>query len=690
MDTAVLERIELMETAFVEHEDGNLFLQLADAYHRAGDSDRALGVLRKGLDTHPAFTPAFALLGEVLRQTGRHEEAAVCFEQLLELDPTDARAREALESIAHALSRPVRMPAEAAPSPATAPPAGQPDADANAVVAEPMAAVTAPMPWEESAHVAELTLQAESTSQAGRAAEPQPAEPRPHGDPARELLPHESEPAGADTDTPQPDDRPRSTPQPPTRPHGDPLREHVAPDSLAATLAAANGRPLLAGASADSMAVALADLLVGLLEYRDPFFRGGTSMTRLLAAAIAHEMSLDEATVDAIALGAVLRDLGQIPLKGLIDKPGVELGADGRRKLERHVDTALELLDAVRMPAATRDTIRHHHERWDGTGYPDALAGEAIPLGARIVTVADSFAAMIAARPHRLPKRVPAALEDIRAGASTQYDPAVVDALVRVLSGGNWRGLRFGLRHHVLVVDPDETRAMVMATKLCSHGYLAEAAFTVETARERLDRTRIVGMIVSGELPVGEADALLHDVREAERHGMIPIIVSEAGITERVALLDAGADVCLGRGTSFEELKATLEAFLRREGKPVPAGASRPDAAWAGLQGDIEDFPLSWLLQVLNYDSRTAAVFITGAGDAGTIYLDRGNPRHARTRDLIGEDAFRTMLNWPHGSFSVDPDATTDEQTIRSSLMNLLLEQAVADDHAAFFGAVKV
>jgi len=148
----------------------------------------------------------------------------------------------------------------------------------------------------------------------------------------------------------------------------------------------------------DSMAVSLADLLVGLLEYRDPFFRGGTSQTRLLSTAMAKEMGLNEEAVQAIALGTVLRDLGQVPLKGLISKPGSELGEEGRRRVENHVETALELLASVNVPPMVKDVIRHHHERFDGGGYPDGLVGEAIPMGARIVAVADSFAAMISAR----------------------------------------------------------------------------------------------------------------------------------------------------------------------------------------------------------------------------------------------------------------------------------------------------
>jgi response regulator RpfG family c-di-GMP phosphodiesterase len=72
--------------------------------------------------------------------------------------------------------------------------------------------------------------------------------------------------------------------------------------------------------------------------------------------------------------------------------------------------------------------VRSSHERWDGAGYPDALAGDQIPVGARIVAVADAFAAMIAGRPYRAPRTGEVALDELRRGAGTQFDPDVVDA----------------------------------------------------------------------------------------------------------------------------------------------------------------------------------------------------------------------------------------------------------------------
>jgi HD-GYP domain-containing protein (c-di-GMP phosphodiesterase class II)/ActR/RegA family two-component response regulator len=733
MSTIVPPHLERMEAALATHYDAAYFLELAETYWRSGHLQRAVRVLQRGLENHPTSGAGFALLARVLDDEGRHAEALACWERVLELDPGNEAARH---SAAESRARLNASAGEAAPGAAgppearsAAPPSGgaaagtfrdgpawrmpsrpetySPPPSSEAGGWSPPVGEAAPGVWRRPAAEAAEGRRTGVAQPADRAADAAGGEV-PHGDDAAETEPGASSPDRRDTEAPA-----REEPMPWELPMDERARNGAAVRSTeeaaeASVLAAgfesqAVVRPARRhaehvghmvrrdGKHVDSMAVAIADLLVGLLEYRDPFFRGGTSLTRLLTAAIAREMGLEDARMDEIVLGAVLRDLGQLPLKGLISK-GADFSEDAKRQVERHVDTALELLDGVELPDAVRLTIRHHHERWDGTGYPDRLTGDAIPLGARIVAVADTFAAMIAARPHRLPKRVPAALEDIRSWSGTRYDPQVVDALLRAVATSDWRGLGFGLRHHLILVDPDETRAMVLATRLCSHGYLAEASFSVDGALERMKRSRISGLLVSADLPDGDAMRLLREVRGTTRLGMIPIIMTEAGVTDRVPLLETGADVCLPRGSSFEELKATFEAFLRREGKSSPPNGGNTksaEAIWAGLQGDIEDFPLNWLLQVLNYDARTAAVFIVGEDDEGAIYLEKGHPRHAQTRSLSGEAAFRAMLKWHAGSFSVDPDAKTEDLTIRTPLMNLLLDQAVAEDHASFFGSVR-
>jgi HD-GYP domain-containing protein (c-di-GMP phosphodiesterase class II) len=447
--------------------------------------------------------------------------------------------------------------------------------------------------------------------------------------------------------------------------------------------------PAPAAAHVNDLTLGLADLLMGLLEFRDPYFRGSSSQTRLLAGAVARRLGLDVAAVRDIELAAVLRDLGQLPIRALISQVGSGLSDDVKHQVERHVDTAMDLVSGLDLPQTVKDAVRFHHERWDGSGYPDALRGEHIPMAARIVAAADTFAAMIAARPHRLPQRVGSALDDMKAWAGTLYDPAVVDALVNVVEGTGWHGPAFGLRQHVIVVDAQETRAMIVAVRLCSRGYLAEAAFSSESALKRLRRSRISqpsGFIISAGLPHGEALGLLRQLRDSRRTAAVPVVITDADAAARPVFLRAGADACPAPDGSFEELNATVEALLRRftahdAAAPSPGSGEN---AWAGLQGDLEEFPLSWLLQVLNYDGRTAGVFVVGKEDEGAIYLDRGVPRFAQTRNLTGEAAYRAMRHWPAGSFTVDPDAKIDRQIVSTPLVNLLLEQAVVDDHSAF------
>ncbi len=682
----------------MSRDDPALFVHLADTYRHAGDFGEALRVLRRGIEQHPSYVPGYELLGQTLLEQGRVGEAEICFERVLEMDDQNLAALRGLDEVARRGYRTrVSTPEPSAARPgaiaagwaSNSPPGWAAVQPSNPAEKKGVAdrEVTPPI-------TASFTVGSRSTIRAHALQHRTEPPPAVNGvDPAQteEIAEEETAAQSALTIDALADETAEHT-------NGSgPVVDLVQPRTEAQELESAlerhrrtmmGGGPPRAGLI-DGTAVALADLLVGLLEFRDPFFRGGSSLTRLLTTAVAHELHLADDVVNAVALGAVLRDLGQLPLRNQMNRPGSDLPAEARRSMERHVEAALAALDGIDLPEITRDTIRCHHEHWDGQGYPEGLGGQAIPLGARIVAVADAFVAMISARPHRLAKRVPVALEDVRKNSGTHFDPAVVDALDRVINNTNWKGPGFALRRHVLIVDPDESRAMVTATRLCAHGYLAEVAFNIGAAEERLEKSRVSGIVISGDLSADDESALLRRVRENARIALIPVVITESTDTERVPLLEAGADVCLNRGSSFEELKATLDAFLRREDKSANASGTITETNFTRLRGDIHDFPLNWLLQVLNYDSRTAGVFLVTAGDEGAIYLEGGNPRHAQTRHLTGEEALRAMLLWKSGAFSVEPDARSEARTIQASLMNILLHSAAEEDHATFFGQIR-
>jgi len=141
-------------------------------------------------------------------------------------------------------------------------------------------------------------------------------------------------------------------------------------------------------------------------------------------------MELTPRDVDLLVAAARVHDLGKIATDNRVLFKQSSLTMDERRLIQAHPGDGGELAGRFSMFRDGRRFIRHHHERWDGKGYPDGLAGEDIPLGARIIAVADSYDAMTSDRPYRkaLPHEV--ALIELRRGAGTQFDPRVVDAFL--------------------------------------------------------------------------------------------------------------------------------------------------------------------------------------------------------------------------------------------------------------------
>jgi HD-GYP domain-containing protein (c-di-GMP phosphodiesterase class II) len=199
----------------------------------------------------------------------------------------------------------------------------------------------------------------------------------------------------------------------------------------------------------------LADLVETDDEYTGLHSRNVVS----LAVAIAEHMGLDAGRRRNVEFGALLHDVGKIAVpKEIINKPG-PLTEQEWSVVRMHTVEGQRLLD--RVGGVLRDVgaiVRASHERWDGSGYPDGLAGEAIPLEARIVACCDAFNAMTTDRPYRSARSLEVAVAELRANAGIQFDPAVVDALVELVEplaasdapAAEWR-IQYGRQH---VLDP--------------------------------------------------------------------------------------------------------------------------------------------------------------------------------------------------------------------------------------------
>jgi putative nucleotidyltransferase with HDIG domain len=175
-------------------------------------------------------------------------------------------------------------------------------------------------------------------------------------------------------------------------------------------------------------------------EYRDDNTHEHTQRVGHLAAMLARESGLGDRMVYLVREAAPLHDIGKIAIPdSILLKPG-KLSDEEYEVVKTHALLGARVLtgaDSELLEVAER-IVRHHHERWDGGGYPDALGGEDIPAVARIAAVADVFDVLVHERPYKDSWSVEAAAEEIRKGSGTQFDPAVVEAF-EALGPDGWR-----------------------------------------------------------------------------------------------------------------------------------------------------------------------------------------------------------------------------------------------------------
>jgi len=186
-----------------------------------------------------------------------------------------------------------------------------------------------------------------------------------------------------------------------------------------------------------SKLVAIADDLHATLENKMPHMKGHWKRVAFYAAEIARKMELDDDYVRLIERAGNLMDIGMIQTSGALPKDvllGRELGAAEKEIIKKHPVVGADMLGAIRPNWEIIPLVRGHHEWWNGMGYPDGLKGEATPLGARILAVADSFVAMTSWRSYREMMEAREAAIEINAYSGVQFDPAVVNAFLAVVT----------------------------------------------------------------------------------------------------------------------------------------------------------------------------------------------------------------------------------------------------------------
>lgn len=183
----------------------------------------------------------------------------------------------------------------------------------------------------------------------------------------------------------------------------------------------------------EALFIGFVKVMVNALDAKSHWTKGHSERVTMLAEKIARRMGLDEDEIKDVRLAGLLHDIGKIgTYDHILDKPD-RLTDDEFEVVKKHPTQGVEMLKEIKQLRDIIPLIRHHHERYDGKGYPYGLKGEDIPLGARILHVADSFDSMTADRPYRKAPGVEYAISEFKRCAGTQFDPSVVEVFLDII-----------------------------------------------------------------------------------------------------------------------------------------------------------------------------------------------------------------------------------------------------------------
>ena len=172
-------------------------------------------------------------------------------------------------------------------------------------------------------------------------------------------------------------------------------------------------------------------MLANSIDMRDPYTHGHVERVTAYSLALARELGWQDRALEHLRFGAILHDIGKIMISEQVLLQGGPLSDAEWVEMKKHPVVGAEMIRDIPRLAPAAPIVRHHHERWDGLGYPDSLVGEAVPGGARLVAVADGFDALSTDRPYRQAVPQEQAYAEICACAGKQYDPEVVAAFQR-------------------------------------------------------------------------------------------------------------------------------------------------------------------------------------------------------------------------------------------------------------------
>jgi HD-GYP domain-containing protein (c-di-GMP phosphodiesterase class II) len=414
------------------------------------------------------------------------------------------------------------------------------------------------------------------------------------------------------------------------------------------------------------------ETVVSLLESEDPYFVGSTHRVTRIAEAVARRMGLSTDTVHEVVIASLLRDIGRVGLQAAIRESNAEFGESEALRMREHVVWSERLIAHIDFPWRVKALVRHHHERYDGSGYPGGLSAREIPVGARIVAAADSFVAMTSDRRHRPAKSFEAARDELMRSAGTQLDPEVVEHLLAVVADRREAGAT-GSKATIVIVDLDAAYRRLLRLRLLDEGVDVLLRDSIRDVEPLLDTHR--PDLIAADLGADGVHGLdwLRGTLQAKGARVPVAVLSQGGDRNlRLQSLRYGIDDFIEKESDLEETVARIRNILLRRPERNAGGAE----AWTpGLSGRLEAMGLPEVLQFLSMGAKTARVRLTGDdGATGEVWFTHGAITHAVCGDRSGREALFALLLFDTGDFRIEHGVTADARTVDGETTHLVLE----------------
>jgi response regulator RpfG family c-di-GMP phosphodiesterase len=448
------------------------------------------------------------------------------------------------------------------------------------------------------------------------------------------------------------------------------------PSSLTSRLASAPpaGETALQHAFQNDTTIELLTVMVSLLENARQELRGHSSQVARLLRRVAERMNLAKSDTYAVIVAGHIHDIGKMGQFHLTALNCAEYEGH-RTAAAKAYDTPLRLLEGVRLPPAIKNAVFHMYERWDGKGFPDKLVGKEIPLGARLLAVADTYADLTQnpRNPFRKVLGPAEAMDVLMTHMNTIFDSSILDLFKVLVLGEDMRAKLLANRHRALIVDPDPEESTVLELRMVEQGFDVKIVRSVDAARKLLGAEGAEFDLVVSEVELPDADGLafLSEVRkEAWGRDIAWVIYThKQGRTEAQRAFDLQAMDYVAKPSQADVLVAKIKAQLEQRAQSGKGGSAK------GVSGSLREMGLPDIVQVLFHGRKTGKLNVRNTGGkSGEIHFLDGAIANAVLGPLSGAEAFYAMVRFEDGDFALDPSFVPPKRLVTESAEALLLE----------------